>query len=69
MPCTIDSGNRMRNIFAVRIVKIEYKFLYVLVASVVAFAIASPDVKSEEPQHAGAPHTNSTACCTSPDFR
>jgi hypothetical protein len=31
----------MRNIFAVRIVKVEYKVLYVVVACVVAFAIAS----------------------------
>jgi hypothetical protein len=34
-------GDRMPNIFAVRIVKVEYKVLYVVVACVVAFAIAS----------------------------
>jgi hypothetical protein len=38
---TIDLGDRMRNIFSVRIVRAEYKVLYVILACGVAFGIAS----------------------------
>jgi hypothetical protein len=56
-------GDRMRNIFAVRIVKVEYKVLYVVLAVMIAFAINSGLTAIGLPRVVGVPIALALSLC------